>query len=102
MEKAETNFSVQKVKHLADLARIEFSEQELDELTSELNVISDAINKVQEVANDDVERTTHPFALENVFRKDAVGETLEQKSALAAAPKQKDGMFLVPQILAED
>ncbi len=90
------------VAHLARLARIEMSEEELVSLSNEFTVILDAVARVQEVASADVEPTSHPLPLRNVFRPDVVVASLTPKDALSGAPAQEDSRFRVPQILGEE
>ena len=87
------------VAHLADLAHIEMSEDELQSLAGELGQIVQSVASVSEVAGDDVPATSHPLPLHNVFREDVVGETLTQEEALSNAPDSQDGKFRVPAIL---
>jgi aspartyl-tRNA(Asn)/glutamyl-tRNA(Gln) amidotransferase subunit C len=90
------------VAHLARLAHIEMTAEELDKMAGELDVIVDSIKSVQEVARPEVPATSHPIPLTNVFREDVVGETLSQELALANAPDAADGRFRVPAILDEE
>ncbi len=90
------------VANLARLARIEMSEAELISLSSEFTVILDAVARVQEVAGADVEPTSHPLPLRNVFRPDVVVASLTSGEALSGAPAQEDSRFRVPQILGEE
>ena len=87
------------VAHLARLAHIRMSEQELDTLSGELGLILDSITQVQEVAGEDVVPTSHPIPLTNVFREDEPRDTLTQEQALDQAPDSEDGQFKVPAIL---
>ncbi len=84
------------------LARIQLSDEEVERLTGELDAIVDNIAKVSEVATPEVPATSHPVPLENVFRRDEVGETLTQAEALSNAPDQADGRFRVTAILGEE
>lgn len=70
------------VANLARLARIEMSEEELISLSNEFTVILDAVARVQEVAGADVEPTSHPLPLRNVFRPDVVLPSLTTEQAL--------------------
>ena len=90
------------VANLARLARIEMSEDELVSLSSEFTVILDAVARVQEVAGADVEPTSHPLPLRNVFRPDVVLPSLTSGEALSGAPAQEESRFRVPQILGEE
>ncbi|MCT1601041.1 Asp-tRNA(Asn)/Glu-tRNA(Gln) amidotransferase subunit GatC [Kocuria sp. p3-SID1433] len=90
------------VAHLADLAHIEMSEEELQSLAGELGQIVQSVASVSEVAGDDVPATSHPLPLRNVMREDVVGETLSPEEALSGAPDAEGGQFKVPAILDED
>ena len=90
------------VAHLANLARIDLGDDEIQSLTKELGQIVDSIQKVQEVATDDVPATSHPIPLTNVFRDDVVGETLTIEQALQNAPEHADNRFKVSAILGEE
>jgi aspartyl-tRNA(Asn)/glutamyl-tRNA(Gln) amidotransferase subunit C len=91
------------VAHLAHLARLELSEQELDVYVGQLSVILDAVATVGAVADTPgVEPTSHAVPLTNVYRDDVVRPGLSNEAALAAAPAAEDGRFRVPQILGEE
>lgn len=90
------------VAHLARLAHIEMTDDELDKMAGELDVIVDSIKSVSEVAGEDIPATSHPIALANVFREDVVGQTLTNEQALSGAPDNAEGRFKVPAILDEE
>jgi aspartyl-tRNA(Asn)/glutamyl-tRNA(Gln) amidotransferase subunit C len=90
------------VAHLARLARLAVTEQELDKFAGQLGVILEAVAKVTEVASENVPPTSHAVPLTNVFREDVVRPGLTQQQALAAAPAAEDGRFRVPRILGEE
>lgn len=90
------------VARLADLARIQLTDDETARLAGEFTAIMDAVASVAEVATADVPATSHPIPMTNVYREDVVTETLTQEQALAAAPAAEDGRFSVPQILGEE
>ena len=92
----------EQVEHLAGLARIALTPDEIDKLTGELGHIVDSIARVSEVAGDDVPATSHPIPLSNVFRDDVVGETLTQEEALRGAPEHDGSRFKVSAILGEE
>lgn len=87
------------VAHLARLAHIDMTDDELDRMAGELAVIVDSVRSISEVAGDDVPATSHPIPLNNVFREDVVGRTLTNEEALLGAPDNADGRFRVPAIL---
>lgn len=90
------------VAHLAMLARIELSDEELDRLAGQLDVILDSVAQVQQAAGDDVPATSHPMPLTNVTRPDEVQPSLSAPEALSGAPAAQDDRFRVPRILGED
>ena len=90
------------VAHLANLARIELSDSELDRLGAELPAILEHVKVVQQVAGDDVPAMSHPVPVTNVFRPDEVTPGLTPEQALAAAPASEEQRFLVPTILGEE
>lgn len=90
------------VRHLAGLARIALTEDEVGKLTGELGIILASIDKVSEVATDDVPGTSHPIPLKNVYRPDVPGATLTTEEALAGAPDSDGSRFRVTAILGEE
>jgi aspartyl-tRNA(Asn)/glutamyl-tRNA(Gln) amidotransferase subunit C len=90
------------VAHLADLARIDLDDAELDHLAPQLNVILEAVASIQGVAGDDVAPTSHPLPLTNVFRDDVVRDCLTPAQALAGAPAVEEQRFSVPRILGDE
>jgi len=90
------------VRHLGVLSRIQLSDEEIERLTGQLDVIVDNIAKVSQVATPDVPATSHPIPLENVYRADEVGATLTLAQALQNAPDAADGRFRVTAILGEE
>lgn len=92
----------EQVAHLADLARIALTPDEIEKMTEELSLIVDSVAKVTEVATPDVPATSHPVPLENVSRPDVVGETLTQEQALSGAPDSDGERFRVTAILGEE
>lgn len=90
------------VAHLAMLARLAVTPEELDTFAGQLDNILDAVAKVGEVAADDIPPTSHAVPLTNVFRADEIRPSLSQQQALAGAPAAEDGRFRVPRILGEE
>lgn len=97
-----SEISEEQVAHLANLARIALTPEEISSLTTELDQIVDSIAKVQEVATPDVPATSHPVPLSNVFRPDVVGQTLTIEQALQNAPEHAENRFKVSAILGEE
>jgi aspartyl-tRNA(Asn)/glutamyl-tRNA(Gln) amidotransferase subunit C len=94
--------STDQVAHLARLARIDLTQDELGRLAGQLDVILDAVAQVQQAAGDDVPATSHPVPLTNVFRDDQVRPSLGAEAALAGAPASEQERFRVPRILEEE
>lgn len=90
------------VSHLAHLARIAVTDDEITRLTGELGQIVDSVAKVSEVATPDVPATSHPIPLGMVTREDVVGPTLTNEQALSGAPAHELGQFKVSSILGEE
>jgi aspartyl-tRNA(Asn)/glutamyl-tRNA(Gln) amidotransferase subunit C len=90
------------VAHLARLARLALSDDELDRFAGQLDVIITSVARVAEVAADDIPPTSHSVPLTNVMRDDTVRPGLTQDEALAAAPAAELGRFRVPRILDEE
>jgi aspartyl-tRNA(Asn)/glutamyl-tRNA(Gln) amidotransferase subunit C len=97
-----SGISAEQVAHLANLARIDLSHDEIAVLARELEAIVDSVAKVTEVATPDVPATSHPIPLSNVYRDDVVGQTLTAQQALAGAPEHDGSRFTVSAILGEE
>jgi len=90
------------VAHLAHLARLAVSEQELDMFAGQLDVILQSVARVGEVAAADIPPTSHSVPLTNVLRDDVVEPCLTVEEALDQAPAVEQQRFKVPRILGED
>lgn len=90
------------VASLARLARLGLTDEELDALASELDVILAAVVRVGEVAADSIPPTSHSVPLTNVFRADEIRPSLDPAEVLSAAPASEDGRFRVPRILDDE
>jgi len=87
------------VEHVARLARLALSDDEIERLTTELAVTLEHVNDIAALDLDGVEPTAHPLPLSNVVRPDDVTPTLDRAEVLAQAPATQDGRFRVPRIL---
>ena len=97
-----STLSRDEVAKLAGLARIEMTEDELVELSSQFGMILDAVARVQEVNLEGVKATSHPQPIENIARPDVVLPSLTPAEALSGAPAQEEQRFRGPQILGEE
>lgn len=86
----------EQVLHVARLARLELSDDEVERMAHELSGILDHVDKIGELELDDTEPTSHVVALENVLRADEPRPSLDRERALASAPDPADGAFRVP------
>lgn len=97
-----TGITRAEVAHLAHLARLDLTEDELDHYAAQLDVILQSVARVSEVATDDIPATSHPIPLVNVFRDDVARAGVDRTEVLAAAPAHEDDRFRVPRILNEE
>ncbi len=94
--------SEQDVRGIAEYTRIGMSDDEIKEMTVDLNNIIDSLKPITEYDLEGVIPTFHPIGdLSNVMREDIERESFTQEVALENAPKQQDGSFLIPSILGE-
>jgi aspartyl-tRNA(Asn)/glutamyl-tRNA(Gln) amidotransferase subunit C len=87
------------VEHVAKLARLALTEDEIDRMTDQLTVILEHAAKVSALDTANVAPTAHPLPLVNVLRPDEPQSSLDCEAALAMAPAEEDGRFRVPRIL---
>jgi len=92
----------EEVARLAQLARIDLTDAELDHLAPQLAVILESVAKVGEVAAADIPPSSHALPMENVFRPDDVRPGLSPQEALSGAPEAEQQRFSVPRILGEE
>ncbi len=88
--------------HLARLARLAVTDEELDRFAGQLGAVLDAVARVGEAPAEDVPPTTHAVPMTNVARPDVVIPSLPRDVVLAGAPAAEDGRFRVPRILGEE
>lgn len=90
------SISREQVLHVAKLARLALTEEEVARFTEQLGAILEAVGKVAELDLAEVEPTSHPLDLVNVWREDEARPSLPVDEALANAPEREDGAFRVP------
>ena len=90
------------VEHVAKLARLALSEEEVEQFTVQLGAVLEHFASVAALDTSDVPPTSHPIPLANVLRPDHPRPGLERDLVLAMAPAAEDGRFRVPRILAEE
>ncbi len=87
------------VEHVANLAKLNLSEEELSRMTGQLDTILSYVAKLDELDTKDVVPTTHAFSINNAFREDEIQESLPRDEALMNAPKDNGESFVVPKII---
>lgn len=87
------------VKHVANLARLEFKEEEMEQLAVQLDEIISFAEQLNEIDTENVEPTSHVLDVRNVLREDEVKPSLSREETLKNAPDHKDGQFKVPSVL---
>jgi aspartyl-tRNA(Asn)/glutamyl-tRNA(Gln) amidotransferase subunit C len=88
--------SKDQVLHVARLARLALSDEEVERFQKQLSAILEAVGKVSELDLEGVEPTSHPLELVNALAEDEPRPSLEREQALANAPASDDGFFAVP------
>jgi aspartyl-tRNA(Asn)/glutamyl-tRNA(Gln) amidotransferase subunit C len=89
----------EEVLHVAELARLSLSPEEIELFTVQLNEILEYVEKLQELDTSGVAPLAHVIPLFNVFREDQVRESLPLDAVLENAPAWEDGNFLVPRVI---
>ena len=89
------------VEHVARLARLGLSDQEMDRMQAQLDAILTYIDKLNQLDTREVKPTSHVIPMTNVLREDVVSPSLSQDQALANAPDRHEVFFRVPRILEE-
>jgi aspartyl-tRNA(Asn)/glutamyl-tRNA(Gln) amidotransferase subunit C len=91
----------EQVLHVAKLARLRLSEEEVKRMVGELSGILEHVDRIGKLDLEGVEPTSHVVALENVLRADEPRPSLPRDVALASAPEPSEGAFRVPSPQAE-
>lgn len=97
--KVMTDISKDQVKHVAHLARLAVTDEEVDVLTKELGDIIHYAELLNELDTEGVKPTTHVLDLKNVMRKDEARKWTSREDVLNNAPDHQGGQFKVPSIL---
>lgn len=96
-----SRISTDDVAHVARLARLELTDEELTTFTDQLAAVLDHAADVEALDVAEIPPTAHPFPLTNVLRPDEPGATLDRADVLAEAPSVEDDRFRVPPALGE-
>lgn len=95
------SISLDEVRHVAKLARLQLDEAEILALQGELNVLLGHFADIQAVDVSGVQPQSHSVPLQNVWAEDMVGDCLPREEALRNAPLSKAGLFVVPTIIED-
>lgn len=93
------SITLKDVEHVANLARLELSNEEKEQFTGQLNAILKYAEKLNGLNTDDVEPTSHVLPITNVMREDVTRESLPIEKVLLNAPDEEEGHFKVPAVL---
>ena len=87
------------VIHVANLARLDLDEASIDLFAEQIGTILAYVDTLKRVDTQGVIPTSHAISLTNAFREDRVTEDFDRDSALANAPEEEDGSFVVPKVV---
>jgi aspartyl-tRNA(Asn)/glutamyl-tRNA(Gln) amidotransferase subunit C len=90
------------VEHIAELARLQLNEAELEEYTLQLNKILEYVEKLNELDTENVKPLSQPVKGVNVFREDIVEPSVDRGEALKNAPSKNQEFFKVPKVIGGD
>ena len=90
------------VAHVAELARLEFSDAELDQFTAQLDEILNMVDQLESVDTKDVPVTTQSVHLENIMRQDVAGTPTPLSELMANVPTSKGNLIQVPAIIDKE
>ena len=91
--------TINDVKYIADLARLNFEEKELEGFTIQFNDILSFFEKLNELDTENLEPLSYPIPSQNVFRDDILKSSASQEEALKNAPDRSDEFFKVPKVI---
>jgi len=89
------------VEKIAELARLKFSEQELESFTHQMNEILSYMDKLNELDTENVKPLSHPVEQTNVFREDELKSSITTEEALKNAPAKDEHHFKVPKVIGD-
>ncbi|MFP4697920.1 MAG: Asp-tRNA(Asn)/Glu-tRNA(Gln) amidotransferase subunit GatC [Eubacteriales bacterium] len=89
----------EQVEHVANLARLNLTEEEKKQMTKDLEDIIGFADQLNELDIEKVKPTAHVIPIQNVFREDKARDSLERNELLKNAPNKQNGCFSVPKIV---
>lgn len=89
----------EQVTHVANLARLNLTEEEKEHMTKDMESIISFVDQMNELDIKDVIPTAHIIPINNVFREDQVKPSMDRETLLSNAPSEEKGCFSVPKIV---
>ena len=93
--------SKEDVEKIAKLAKLKFSDEELENFTPQMNEILNFMDKLNELDTENVEPLSHPVEQINVFREDKLKQSIFTEDALKNAPSKDEQFFKVPKVIGD-
>jgi aspartyl-tRNA(Asn)/glutamyl-tRNA(Gln) amidotransferase subunit C len=93
-----SNLSEEEVKHVAKLAKLTLTEEEIKKFQSQLSEVLAYMDVLKKLETKEIEPTSQVTGLENIFREDQTGQSLSAKEVLANAKKKNNGLFVIKAI----
>ena len=87
------------VKYVADLSRIELTEEELDKLSKQLQDILGFIDQLSQADVSGIPATSHILPINSIFREDNLRDSLPIEKTMANAPQKENNFFVVPKVI---
>ena len=94
--------TIEQVRHVAKLARLQMSDEEMEAMLPHLKEMVELFGRLRQVDTEGLEPTSHAVPLENVWREDEPAPHSDSSDILQAAAEARNGLFMVPAILAQD
>lgn len=95
------SISIEEVRHVARLARLELDDAEVLAFQGELNALLGHFTDIQDIDVAEMEPVSHSISLQNIWDEDLIGPILSRDEALKNAPVSKAGLFVVPTIIED-
>ena len=89
----------EEVSHVANLARLQLSSEEVEAMARQLHDILTYVAKLNELDTEGIAPTTHAISIVNAFREDEVKPSLDREKTLANGPQQDGEFFVVPRVI---
>ncbi len=87
------------MEHVAHLARLNLSAEELEKMTTQLDTILSYVDQLEELETKGIEPMTHSFSITNAFREDVVQNSLDPRESLRNCARKNEEAFIVPRII---